>query len=83
MVFAEHLPDADQSVQAMLHRLMIHVEEAKTEHPFFGCSVGVFATSRRCSFEEYYKMADQALYEATRQGKGCFYIKSDVSEEGE
>lgn len=77
VVFTEKLHDTEQNVQEMLHRLMIHVREVQAEHPYFGCSAGVFVTGKKHSFEECYRKADQALYEAKRDGKGCFYLKVD------
>lgn len=80
VVFVENLHDADQSVQEMLHRLMTHTRKAEPDPSFPGCSVGIFVTSRKRSFEECYKMADQALYEAKRGGKGRYQIKTDPSD---
>lgn len=79
VVFVAKSPDAEQSVHAMLQRLMIHVETAKVKFPFLGCSVGAFVTDQQHSFEECYQMADQALYKAKNNGKGGFYIEFDVT----
>ena len=81
VVFIEKLHDATQSVASMLHQLMAYVEEVQPEYPFLACSVGVLVTDRRHSFEECYELADQALYEAKRSGKGRFCIKTDLSEQ--
>ena len=68
-------------VQAILHRLSVHVEKAREEHPLLACSVGVLLTNRERSFEACYQMADQALYEAKRSGKSRFHITVDVSDQ--
>ena len=81
VVFVEKLHDAEQSVQAILHRLIGHVEEARGEHPLLACSVGVLLTNQKRSFEACYQMADQALYKAKRSGKGRFHITTDVSDQ--
>ena len=81
VVFVEKLHDAEQSVQAILHRLIGHVEEAREEHPLLACSVGVLLTNQKRSFEACYQMADQALYKAKRSGKGRFHITTDVSDQ--
>ena len=78
VVFVEKSPDAEQSVHAMLHRLMDRVKEAESESPLLACSVGAFVTNRRHTFEECYQMADKALYEAKKRGKGRFHIELDV-----
>ena len=81
VVFMDRLHDGEQSVQAILHRLMVHVKEATAEHPLLACSVGVLVTDRPHSFEECYQMADQALYKAKRNDKGRFYILLDTLEQ--
>lgn len=81
VVFVEKLHDAEQSVQAILNRLIGHVEEAREEHPLLACSVGVLLTNQKRSFEACYQMADQALYKAKRSGKGRFHITTDVSDQ--
>lgn len=81
VVFVEKLHDAEQSVQAILHRLIGHVEEAREEHTLLACSVGVLLTNQKRSFEACYQMADQALYKAKRSGKGRFHITTDVSDQ--
>lgn len=79
VVFVEKLYDAEQNVRALLHRLAGHVREARAAHPLLTCSVGVLVTDRRHSFAECYQLADQALYEAKRGGKGRFHIMLDTS----
>lgn len=83
IVFVEKLHDSNQILTAMLHRLMGHVREAKSEYPFLSCSIGVFVTDQQRSFEECYRMADQALYSAKRSGKGQFRIIIDGSDNEE
>lgn len=80
VVFVERLHDAEQSVRAILHRLNVYVEQAQADQPLLACSVGVLLTNRERTFEACYQMADQALYEAKRSGKGCFHITMDVSD---
>ena len=80
VVFVDKSPDAEQSVCAMMQRLMDHVERAQAESPFLGCSVGAFVSNRPHSFEECYQMADQALYKVKHSGKGRFHIEFDVQE---
>ena len=38
------------------------------------CSTGIFIGSRQNPYSGFYKMADQALYEAKRTGKNKYQI---------
>lgn len=41
-------------------------------------SIGVLLSNKKRSYEELFVLADNALYEAKKQGKNCFHIVVDV-----
>ena len=55
-----------QEVLGCLHDLII--EDADS----FSCSIGIGAATGLCEFQELYKLADKALYEAKARGKDGF-----------
>lgn len=77
VVFAERIREIEQKIDVILYRLHQQMDEARKKYPFLRCSIGVFATNKQYSFEEYYVKADQALYEAKHKGKGDYVIRKE------
>ena len=44
----------------------------------FSCSIGICEDTRARSFEEMYKIADSALYDAKENGKACHVVKTEI-----
>lgn len=77
VVFVEKIHELDQSIGVMMHRFHIHMEKTREKYPFLACSVGIFVSEHRHTFEECYKMADLALYETKNNHKGYYTVKKD------
>ncbi len=44
----------------------------------FSCSIGICEDTRARSFEEMYRIADSALYDAKENGKACHVVKTEI-----
>lgn len=72
VVFADCIQDPELSIAAIMKRFFERLSQSAERGLPISSSVGVFATDRACGFEEYYKQADQALYETKKSGKNDY-----------
>ncbi len=72
--FAADVSQPDQAAEKIVERLYGQLEQAGREGFEMQCSTGIFIGSRQNPYSGFYKMADQALYEAKRTGKNKYQI---------
>ena len=72
--FAVHVSQPDKAVDRIMERLYSWLDEAEKDGFALHCSVGVFVGSRKSSYSDFYRMADQALYAAKRAGKNKYRV---------
>lgn len=72
--FAVHVTQPDQAVDRIMERLYSCLAETEKAGFALRCSAGVFVGSRRSSYSDFYRMADQALYAAKRAGKNKYRV---------
>lgn len=73
-VFMADIPDRDTEVKRRLECLKLELEKTRQSFPFISSSVGVFVSDVIKDYEQFYKKADDALYEAKRNGKRQFVL---------
>lgn len=74
VVFVERLLEPEKVIGSIMERFFQNVSQVKIGGIGLSSSVGVFATSRECTFEQYYSKADKALYETKHNGKNWYTL---------
>lgn len=76
-VFLTKLQNAEEKVSFLIEGLNKEIEKAKGEFPFMSVSVGIYITDSNQSYEQFYAMADKALYQTKRNKKGNYSVLKD------
>lgn len=75
VVFMEKIEHPHENIAQIMKRFRDKLQQDCRIHVKITCSVGIYATNESCEFQEYYKYADEALYETKRRGKDGYTLR--------
>ena len=71
----EKIEHPHENIAQIMKRFRDKLQQDCRIHVKITCSVGIYATNESCEFQEYYKYADEALYETKRRGKDGYTLR--------
>ncbi len=78
IIFIKRLKNPETVLNKIMDRFFIFLKEKETNQQVkLECSIGIFATNKKHSYEDYYAQADKALYEIKRKTKNNYHIIID------
>lgn len=79
VVFMENVDNPNKNIEGIMRRFFQKLAQKNKSKLPVTCSVGIYASNRKCDFEDYYARADEALYQTKRKGKNGYTLQ--VNEE--
>lgn len=80
-VFMSDIQERTAEIKRVMNGFEQELEKTRQTFPYISSSVGIFVSDEIKDYEQFYKKADDALYEAKRGGKNHYILHGSFSVE--